>query len=64
MQVLTGRAPVRAEPFDAVELDLGALWTLSSERPADDEPFNKVLGVSPGSLPALLKAYRGMQHFR
>jgi len=37
-QVLTGRAPVRAEPFDAVELDLGAQWTLSSEGPADDEP--------------------------
>jgi hypothetical protein len=24
--VLTGKATVRAEPFDAIELELGALW--------------------------------------
>jgi len=25
---LEGHARVKAEPFDAIELDLGALWTL------------------------------------
>ena len=35
--VLTGPAPVRAEPFDAIELDLGALLTLSPEAPRDDD---------------------------
>jgi hypothetical protein len=24
--VFTGNEPVRAEPFDAIELELGALW--------------------------------------
>lgn len=28
MATFGGSAPVRAEPFDAIELDLGALWTL------------------------------------
>ena len=26
LDVLTGKATVRAEPFDAIELELGALW--------------------------------------
>ena len=26
LDVLTGRATVRAEPFDAIELELGELW--------------------------------------
>ena len=38
VEVLAGREPVRAEPFDAVELDLGALWTLSPEAPGAQEP--------------------------
>jgi len=26
LAVFTGEAPVRAEPFDAIDLDLGGLW--------------------------------------
>ena len=33
VDVVTGREPLRAEPFDAIELDLGALWTVSTEGP-------------------------------
>jgi Uma2 family endonuclease len=37
VRVLTGPEPVRAEPFEAIELDLGALWAApagrSPERP-------------------------------